>query len=75
MIFMDMFTYVGDALALQYGGSETNKRVGEKEEGREEGGKEEGEGRMERGGVCWSLHACEPTPSLPSNPQAAQARV
>lgn len=25
--FMDMFTLVGDALALQYGGSETNKRV------------------------------------------------
>ncbi|KAM3567327.1 hypothetical protein VYU27_010525, partial [Nannochloropsis oceanica] len=38
VIFMEMFTHVGDALALQYGGSGTNKRVGEKEEGREEGG-------------------------------------
>lgn len=26
-VFMDMFTQLGDILALQYGGSETNKRV------------------------------------------------
>jgi len=45
VIFMEMFTHVGDALALQYGGSGTNKRVGEKEEGREEGGEEGGRGK------------------------------
>jgi len=27
LIFMDMFTQLGDDLAKQYGGSETNKRV------------------------------------------------
>lgn len=27
IIFMDMFTQLGDDLAKQYGGSETNKRV------------------------------------------------
>ena len=65
---MDMFTCVGDALALQYGGSETNKRVGEKEEGREEGGKEGGREREGwRGGkACRASFSVKPAPpSLP----------
>lgn len=49
---MGMFTSVGDALALQYGGSETNKRVAAPSSGgKEAAGGRGGGGGGGRGGV------------------------